>query len=298
MKGLAGRTSRAVALASVLLLSVASLWGAEAHSARGIVTEIAKSQKSFVVSCEPIPGYMDAMEMPFAVRDPKMLQTIRPGITVVFNFVEDNHVLYADHIQAGSAADFGDEQMEAGGLTALEAALDPSSAGKIVQPGEKVPDFALVDQAGNTIHLSSLRGKVVLLTFGYSRCPNPDYCLRLSNNLGAVEKRFAARAGRDLVLLTIAIDPEHDQGAVLKEYAGAFDADPAIWHFLTGPLPAVKSVAAAFGMNFWPEEGFLTHSLHTAVLDRNGILVANIEGNKFTARQLGDLVQTVMNRPR
>jgi protein SCO1 len=113
-----------------------------------------------------------------------------------------------------------------------------------------------------------------------------------------VRKRFSARAGRDLVLLTIAIDPEHDQGKVLSEYAALFHADPADWHFLSGPLPVVKHVAAMFGLNFWPTEGILTHSLHTVVLDRGGQLVANIAGNQFSPQQLGDLVQTVMNRPR
>ena len=73
---------------------------------------------------------------------------------------------------------------------------------------------------------------------------------------------------------------------------------PMDWHFLTGPLPMIKQVAGTFGMSFWGNEGFLTHSLHTAVLDRNGNLVANIEGNHFTAQQLGDLVENVMNRPR
>jgi len=51
-------------------------------------------------------------------------------------------------------------------------------------------------------------------------------------------------------------------------------------------------------MNFWREEGLLTHSLHTVIIDRKGRLAANLEGNQFTAQQLGDLVQTVMNNPR
>jgi len=52
----------------------------------------------------------------------------------------------------------------------------------------------------------------------------------------------------------------------------------------------------SLGMNFWPDEGIMTHSLHTAVIDQHGSLLANLEGNKFTAGQLGDLVETVMNR--
>jgi protein SCO1 len=285
------------ALAALAILAASSgVCRAAAHPARGIVTAVGKGQHALVVSCEAIPGFMDAMEMSFAVRDPKVLATLRPGMTVQFNIVEENHVLFADDLRIGTSSDFGTDPMAAGSLTALEKAIDPASANNVVPPGNPVPDFALTDQTGKTIRLSDLRGKVVVLTFGYSRCPFPQYCFRLSSNLAALEKRFSSRAGRDLVLITIAIDPEHDQGQVLSDYAATFHANPEDWHFLTGPLPVVKQVAALFAMNFWPEEGRLTHSLHTVVLDRSGILVANIEGNQFSARQLGDLAQEVMNR--
>jgi protein SCO1/2 len=297
ISGLTGRVQRAALLALVIVWAGASVSQAQRHAAKGIVTGLDANKRTLVVSCEAIAGYMDAMEMSFAVRDAKVLQSIRLGMTVRFNMVEENHVLYADHLEAGTAKDYGAEPMQAGGLTAVEAAMNPANAASIVQSGHSVPDFELTDQAGKSVHLSDLRGKVVVLTFGYSRCPFPDYCLRLSNNLSAVEKRFKARAGRDLALITVAIDPEHDQGKVLSEYAASFNADPTDWHFLTGPLPMVKQVAALFGMNFWSNEGFLTHSLHTAVIDRDGILVANIEGNLFSAQQLGDLVQKVMDRP-
>jgi protein SCO1/2 len=97
-----------------------------------------------------------------------------------------------------------------------------------------------------------------------------------------------------LVLLTIIIDPEHDQDEAITKYAGLFHADPQTWHFLTGPLPEVQRVSRMFGMEFWSDEGFLTHSFHTVVIDREGRLFANLEGNQFTSEQLGDLVQTVM----
>jgi protein SCO1/2 len=272
-------------------------WGAERHPAQGIVINVAQDRRSMVVSCEEIPGYMSAMEMKFAVRGPKMPAQVRPGSVVTFTLVDDNHVPYAEAIHAGSPSDFGSEQVDAGALTALQGTLSPAAQADLVQPGQMVPDFVLTDQAGQAVHLSDLRSKVVVLTFGYSRCPFPQYCYRLSNNLSVLQTRFASRAGRDLILLTIAIDPEHDQGKVLSEYAAVFHAQPADWHFLTGDLAVVKKVSAMFGMNFWREEGLLTHSLHTAVLDRSGKLVANIEGNQFTAQQLGDLVKTVMDRP-
>jgi hypothetical protein len=49
-------------------------------------------------------------------------------------------------------------------------------------------------------------------------------------------------------------------------------------------------------VDYFPDEGLMNHSLHTAIIDRRRRLVANIEGNQFTADQLGDLVQTVLTR--
>lgn len=279
-------------------LCVGPLGAAETHSARGIVLEVDILHRSLVVSCEAIPGYMAPMEMPFSVHDAKTLSGLKPGTTVHFTIVEHEQKLYAENIREGTAANFESEPMEAGGLTALNAALNPSAVAKQLAIGQRVPDFTLKDQLQKEIHLSQFQGKVVALTFGYSRCPNPNYCFRLSSNLARVEKRFHDDAGRDLALLTIVIDPDHDQGATLTQYASTWKADPAVWHFLTGPLPEIKQVAEMFGMNFWRDEGLLTHSLHTIVIDRQGQLAANIEGNQFTAEQLGDLVQTVMNRPK
>jgi protein SCO1/2 len=286
---------------AAILLSVALLAGSQAlaldeHPAKGLVLKVDVEHRSVVVSCDTIPGYMDAMEMPFAVQDPRTLAALKPGMTVRFTMVERSNVLYAENIHAGTAANFEPEPVQAGELSALHRAMDPSTIAKIVTVGQQVPDFALTDQAQAKVHLSQLQGKVVALTFGYSRCPNPNYCLRLSNNLSTVEKRFHDRAGRDLVLLTIMIDPDHDQGATLVQYAGVFKANTEDWHFLTGPLPEIKQVAGMFGMDFWRDESLLTHTLHTVVIDRQGRLASNIEGNQFTAQQLGDLVQTVMER--
>jgi protein SCO1/2 len=187
--------------------------------------------------------------------------------------------------------------MEAGALTVLNRALKPSAAAQVVLEGQPVPDFALIDQAGQQIHLAQFQGKVVALTFGYSRCPNPQYCFRMSNNLAHVERRLRARHKEDLVLITIMIDPDHDRGKTLSQYADTWKADAEVWHFLTGPLEQIRQIAAMFGMNFWSSDGLLTHSLHTVIIDREGRLAANIEGNQFTPDQLGDLVETVMNRP-
>jgi len=85
---------------------------------------------------------------------------------------------------------------------------------------------------------------------------------------------------------------------VLAKYAGIWKADANSWRFLTGKLPEVKRVCRQFGLNFWPDEATLTHSLHTVVVDRRGRLAANFEGNQFTAEQLGDFLEMEMKRTR
>ena len=164
--------------------------------------------------------------------------------------------------------------------------------------GGQVPDFTLLDQTQTPTRLANFRGKVVVVSFTYSRCPNPNYCFRLSSNLAFLMKRFRDSMGRDLILMTIVIDPDSDRDKALQVYADTWKAHAREWRFLTGSLPEVRSVAELFGMSFWSDEGFLTHPFHTVVIDRNGRLAANVEGNQFTATQLGDLVQTVLRMER
>jgi protein SCO1/2 len=280
----------------IFLLTLVGFLTAQEHAATGIVLSTDPIHHSLTISCAAIPGYMAAMEMPFTVQEAKSLAALKAGTAVTFTMVEREKKFYAENIQIKSSANLESEPLQAGQLSALHNALDPSAATSVVAIGQQVPDFRLTDQAAQPISLSQFRGKVVALTFGYSRCPNPNYCLRLSNNLARAEKRFQDRAGRDFVLLTIAIDPEHDHGAALTKYADTWKANPTIWHFLTGPLPEIHRISAMFGMNFWIDEGLVTHSLHTAIIDREGQLAVNLEGNAFTAEQFGDLLQTVMDR--
>jgi protein SCO1 len=272
-------------------------WAAEEYTVQGILLNVDRTKGSITVSCDAIPGYMDAMVMSFMVREPGVLKSLAPGTTVRFKMVERGSEDYAEHLEAIKITNYEAEPTEAARLTILHRTLDPQSAARIVSIGQPVPDFTLTDQTQHAAHLAQFKGKVVALTFTYSRCPNPNYCFRLSNNLSQLNRRFHDIAGRDLVLVTIVIDPDDDQGKALERYANTWKADPETWHFLTGKLTDVRAVAELFGMNFWNDEGFLTHSFHTVVIDREGRLAANLEGNQFTAQQLGDLVATTLRRP-
>ena len=152
-----------------------------------------------------------------------------------------------------------------------------------------------MDQNRRRIDVAGFPGKVLVLNFFYTHCTLPEYCFRLSNNLGNVQKRFQTKMGHDLILLSLSFDPIHDQPETLANYARTWHADRN-WHFLTGAPPVVKNLCALFAVSSWPDEAELLHSLHTVVLDRKGRLAANIEGNQFTSQQLGDLIEVILKQ--
>jgi len=255
----------------------------------GIVLGVDPARKSFTASIAAVPGYMEAMSMPFKVHDTKLLQDLRPGAHVEFTLVVDTDDSWAEGIRPHEFVSFEQEPLLARRLQLLQGTAD---AAKPLQPGQAVPDFTLTDQTGHPVTLSQFAGKVVAVTFIYTSCPLPNYCFRLSNNFGRINQRFADRMGRDIVLLSITFDPVHDTPAVLTKYSATWKADPKSWRFLTGSLPEVQKVCRLFGLNFWQDEGLVTHSLHTLVIDRQGRLAADFEGNEFTAQQLGDFIQS------
>lgn len=284
-------TAFAVALLLATVLAVV-LHAQKTYTVKGMVVRVDRANRSFVVSHDKIEGLMDGMIMPFDVREDKELQGVEPGAVVEFTLTVGGDAAYASGIIVRRY-----QSVEKDPKTARRLAVMKKMAGVSVprlEVGNPVPDFILTDQARQRIALSSLAGKVVAMNFIYTRCALPQFCLRVSNNFGVLQKRFAKELGRDLVLLTVTFDPERDTPDVLAAYASQWKADPKTWHFLTGAVADVRKVCALFGVEFFPDEGLLNHSLRTVVIDRRGIIAASIEGNQYTPEQLGDLIFTAL----
>jgi protein SCO1/2 len=265
------------------------------YEVTGLVLTVDIPHRTVLVSHDPIPGFMDAMTMPYRVDNPRVLDTLKAGEKIEFTLVVGKTSSYITNVHVREYDSWERDPAQNRRLALLDEAMrSKAGSASTLSIGQTVSDFSLVDQTNRPVTLSEFRGKVVAITFIYTRCPLPDYCMRLSNNFAQLQKRFNTRMGRDLVLLSITFDPDHDSPDVLAKYGETWKANVDGWRFLTGTLSNVKQVCGMFGMNFWPDEGLLTHSLHTAIVDREGKLVANIEGNQFTAVQLGDLVEVTL----
>lgn len=254
------------------------------HTTTGLVLRVDKAGSTVTISHDAFPGYMDAMAMPFDLEGSARSAKLSAGDRVRFRLAVKGGRSWVDRVEVVSAAP-------------VDAGLQNTPAVPVlVSVGTTMPDFELTDQHNQPIALSSLKGKVVAVTFIYSRCPLPDYCPRMVENFKAVRDRFAARMDRDLVFLTISFDPRYDTPEVLARYSASQRAGGPGWHFLTGDPAKIERVCHAFGIEYFAEEGLITHTLQTAVIDRDGRLAATVEGKDFTPAQLGDLVGAVLDR--
>ena len=254
------------------------------HTTTGLVLRVDKPGSTVTISHDAFPGFMDAMAMPFDLKGSARTATLNPGDRVRIRLSVKGGHSWVDRLDVVSAAP-------------VDAGLQNTPAAPVlVAVGTAMPDFELTDQDAKPVALSSLKGKVVAVTFIYSRCPLPDYCPRMVENFKALRARFAARMNRDLVFLTISFDPRYDTPEILTQYAASQRAGGPGWHFLTGDPAKIERVCNAFGIQYWAEEGLITHSLQTAVIDRDGRLAASVEGKDFTPAQLGDLVGAVLDR--
>jgi protein SCO1/2 len=263
----------------------ASLACAKHYTTTGLVLQINKPGAVVTISHDAFPGFMNAMAMPFDLKGGAQRVALTPGDRVKLRLAVKNGRSWVDRLEIVSAA-----PADAGQLQTPATHL-------LVPVGSALPEFELTDQANARVTLSSLKGRVVAVNFIYSRCPLPDYCPLMVANFRALRSRFADRMDRDLVLLTISFDPQYDTPAILAEYAAEQRAGGPGWHFLTGDPAKIEHVCNAFGIQYFPDEGLITHSLQTAVIDRDGRLAATVEGKDFTPKQLGDLVESVLGQP-
>jgi protein SCO1/2 len=264
-----------VLLFLLFLIACSSAPAPKRYELEGRVVAVDRNARQLTVAHQEVPGLMKAMTMPFTVGKSSIwiFASIAPGDSIHATLV------------LGEQAELQDIT-----FTRLdEKPGDGASALHIPQPGDDVPDFTLVNQSGKTIRLHDFRGKPLLLTFIYTRCPFPDYCLRMSNNFGQVLQQLQKdpKAFNQAQLLSISIDPENDKPAVLRSYGehyvGRVDPGFAHWEFASGSPEQVRESADFFGLAYNQQDGQIVHGLRTVLIGKDGKVVKVYSGNDWKA---------------
>jgi protein SCO1/2 len=250
---------------------------AKRYELQGRVVAVDSGARQLTVAHQDIPGLMESMTMPFTVNDKDawVFKSIAPGDQVHATLVLSDHAELQDIT-----------------FTKGDTQSDGTSALRIPQPGDEVPDFTLVNQNGKAIHFQQFRGKPLLLTFIYTRCPFPDYCPRMSNNFGQVMQQLQKdpKVFDQAQLLSISIDPENDKPAVLRRYGeryvGRVDPKFAHWEFASGSPEQVRKTADFFGLAYNQKDGQIVHALVTVLVGKDGKVAKVYSGNDWKPDQV------------
>ena len=240
---------------------------------------------TLVVDHDDVPGFMPAMTMPYPVAETVNLAAIEPGDRIRARVVvKPNHNYWLDQISV----------------------TDTSQRGKVVSapakelyPGEPIPDLELTNQDGKAVRLSDFRGKTLLLTFIYTRCPMPTFCPRISSLFAAIHRELAKDAQEldRTRLLSISIDPQYDTPAVLRKYGLAYlNEDPGgftHWQFTTPSPENLRKLADAFGLMYEEEDNQISHTMSTDLIGPDGKLVKEWTASDWSTAEVVSAIRQV-----
>ena len=238
---------------------------------KGKVVAVDRDKSQVTISHEDVKGYMPAMTMPFGVSETD-LQILAPEDQVVATLVVDGSKTRLEDVVISR---------QSGNPAAMPAVVS-------AKEGDEVPNFTLRNQDDREIRIRNYRGKALLLTFIYTRCPIPDYCTLMSNNFAEVDRSLGQDAGvyAKTHLLSISIDPEYDTAKVLRSYGaahtGRYEKETfAHWEFAAGTKDQVKDIAQYFGLTYFPEKDQIIHGLRTVIVTPDGKVAKIFKGNEW-----------------
>jgi protein SCO1/2 len=258
------------------------------YKLRGKVVSSDAAKDEVTLDHEAIPGFMDAMTMPYKLKDANILGELHPGDVITADVLvsqdADADVLL-DHI-----------------VVVAQGKPDyrPKVFYHVPAPGDAVPDFKLRNQDGRAIHLGQFKGKALLVTFIYTRCPLPNFCPRVTRNFAVVEKQLAAdpAAYAKTHLLCVSFDPDNDTPERLRAYGATYigsDAKGAFahWDFAVPSKIVLPEMARYFDVGITnAADGTITHTLSTTLIGPDGKVMRFYPGNEWTAEQvLADVKQ-------
>ena len=156
------------------------------------------------------------------------------------------------------------------------------------------PDFALISQDGALVKLADFRGKVVAVTFIFTKCT--DTCPVLTPMMSFVQDRLGADLGSKIAFVSITVDPERDSPQVLREYGEAFGANFVGWSFLTGSPSDIQDVTRRYGVFAAKgDNGTVNHTFLTSIIDARGILRVQYLGVRFDPEEFRHDLLSLMN---
>jgi protein SCO1/2 len=253
------------------------------YELKGKVVMIEREKHLVTVAHDEVKGLMPAMTMPFTVENDSDLDALAPDAQLTATLVIDGAHSWLED------------------LVIVQQSGTPTAAPGLTEAkeGDQVPNFVLQNQDGKRIRFKDYRGKALLLTFIYTRCPLPDYCTLMSNNFAHVDRQLQQDPNlyAKTHLLSISIDPGYDTPQVLRSYGAAHteryqEETFQHWEFASGEQ--VKETAQFFGLRYFPDKDQIIHGLRTVIVAPDGKVAKVYSNNEWKPEEVVNELKRVV----
>lgn len=254
----------------------------ETFTVHGIILELTTDGHGVVVRHQAIPKYMAAMTMTFSIKDRRELSGLTPGDEIDF------HLVVTDE----------DQWIEKLVRTGHRAVIPPEkprhdSPTIELKDGALFPDESFLSESGTIHRFSEWRGRAVALTFIFTRCPMPTFCPLMSKNFGRARQALLSRhdGPTNWQFLSLSFDPTHDSPPVLAAYANNYrEGNADRWLFGVLDQTTLSNLAPRLNLIVQNDGDSLMHNLRTVVIDLDGRIRRQFDGNEWTSAELVDAI--------
>jgi protein SCO1/2 len=235
------------------------------YNISGSVLGKSVSAQEITLNAGEVPGFMPSMTMAYKLPDAAVLQEIQPGDRIAARLAVDP--LNADHYWIQDVV-----ITQEVGHNQPPARVAPHE----LLPGEEIPDVVMFDQEDKTFHLRDYKGKAVLLTFIYTRCPMPTFCPLITSHFSRIYDGLKQDPNlyAHSQLVSITLDPNYDTPPVMRKYGLAYvdgsADDLKAWTFASTKPDDLKRLASAFGLEYFTDGNQIGHSMSTVLIAKDG----------------------------
>lgn len=231
-----------------------------------------------------VPGFMEPMIMAYKLKDPSVVGELHPGDRITAKIL----------VQQDSEGFHDPELDDIVVIGQARPDYKPPIQYHTPQRGDQVPDIHLRNQSDHSLHLDEFRGKVVLMTFIYTRCPLADFCPRMSRNFADIDKALSGDPALydKTHLLSVSFDPTYDTPKVLRSYGGAYTGRYTQetfrhWDFAAPSEKDLPSITQFFSVGVTPgDDKTLTHSLSTILIGKDGRIISWYPTNDWSPAEV------------
>lgn len=266
--------------------------GTQTFAIKGTIMAINAERGEVTLQHDAIPGFMPAMTMPYKLTYGNSISELHPGDVIGARLL----------VQKTADGDYRGAQLdELAVLAQARPNFKPSSNYHVPTPGDAVPNFRFLNQDGKSIQLRDAKGKALLITFIYTRCPLGDFCPKMSRNFAAIDaalRKDPAVFGRS-ELLSISFDPVFDTPSVLRAYGAAYTGGKGFdhWQFAAPASDSLVAVEHFFNVGATGSNSTLTHSLSTVLIGPDGKIAEWYPGSEWLPEDVVAKMKAITQTP-